>query len=61
MIGYICCEVGVVCVVNGDVVDRWDGYKFMEEFRVDGVMIVMVVEKNLNVFLKEGEEKIMWE
>ncbi|CAP60441.1 uncharacterized protein PODANS_1_7360 [Podospora anserina S mat+] len=61
MIGYICREAGVACVVNGDVADRRDGYKLMEEFRVDGAMIATAAEKNPNVFLKEGEEKTTWE
>ncbi|KAK0670428.1 putative tRNA-dihydrouridine synthase [Cercophora samala] len=60
MIGYICREAGVACVVNGDVADRADGYRLMEEFKVDGAMIATAAEKNPNVFLPEGRERTQW-
>ncbi|KAK4196384.1 putative tRNA-dihydrouridine synthase [Triangularia verruculosa] len=60
MIGYICREAGVACVVNGDVADRADGYRLMEEFKVDGAMIATAAEKNPNVFLQEGQQRTLW-
>ncbi|KAK0748195.1 hypothetical protein B0T21DRAFT_389124 [Apiosordaria backusii] len=60
MIGYICREAGVACVVNGDVADRADGYRLMNEFKVDGAMIATAAEKNPNVFLPEGQERTQW-
>ncbi|KAK4181624.1 putative tRNA-dihydrouridine synthase [Triangularia setosa] len=60
MIGYICREAGVACVVNGDVADRADGYQLMNEFKVDGAMIATAAEKNPNVFLPERQERTKW-
>lgn len=55
MIGDICREAGVACVMNGDVTSRTEALKLMEEFNVDGAMIATEAEKNPSCFRPEAE------
>ncbi|RMZ66842.1 hypothetical protein GMOD_00002215 [Pyrenophora seminiperda CCB06] len=55
MIGQICREAGVACVMNGDVTSRTEALKLMEEFGVDGAMIATEAEKNPSCFRPDAE------
>ncbi len=55
MIGEICHEAGVACLMNGDVTSRAEAYKLMEEFNVDGAMIATEAEKNPSCFRPDAE------
>ncbi|EOA88712.1 tRNA-dihydrouridine synthase 2 [Exserohilum turcicum] len=55
MIGEICRQAGVACVMNGDVTSRTEALKLMEEFNVDGAMIATEAEKNPSCFRPEAE------
>ena len=55
MIGEICREAGVACVMNGDVTSRTEAFKLMEEFNVDGAMIATEAEKNPSCFRPEAQ------
>ncbi|KAH3960951.1 hypothetical protein HBH98_204520 [Parastagonospora nodorum] len=55
MIGNICREAGVACVMNGDVTSRTEALKLMEEFNVDGAMIATEAEKNPSCFRSDAE------
>ena len=55
MIGNICREAGVACVMNGDVTSRTEALKLMEEFNVDGAMIATEAEKNPSCFRPDAE------
>ncbi|KAF2750998.1 FMN-linked oxidoreductase [Sporormia fimetaria CBS 119925] len=55
MVGEICREAGVACVMNGDVTSRTEAFKLMEEFGVDGAMIATEAEKNPSCFRPEAE------
>lgn len=50
MIGNICREAGVACLMNGDVYNRDDGMKLAEEYGVDGCMIATAAETNPTCF-----------
>ena len=50
MIGGICREAGVACLMNGDVINRDEALKLAEEFGVDGGMIATAAEANSSVF-----------
>jgi tRNA-dihydrouridine synthase 2 len=54
MIGEVCREAGVACVVNGDVVSRTEALQLMEQFSVDGAMIATEAEKNPSCFRPEA-------
>ncbi|KAH9878841.1 hypothetical protein J1614_002275 [Plenodomus biglobosus] len=55
MVGEICREAGVACVMNGDVTSRTEALKLMEEFHVDGAMIATEAEKNPSCFRADAE------
>jgi tRNA-dihydrouridine synthase 2 len=55
MVGEICREAGVACVMNGDVTSRTEAIKLMEEFNVDGAMIATEAEKNPSCFRPDAE------
>lgn len=55
MIGEICREAGVACVMNGDVTSRTEALKLMQEFSVDGAMIATEAEKNPSCFRPDAE------
>ncbi|CAI6332196.1 unnamed protein product [Periconia digitata] len=55
MIGEVCREAGVACVVNGDVTSRTEALKLMEQFGVDGAMIATEAEKNPTCFRADAE------
>ena len=50
MIAGICREAGVACVMNGDVKDRDEAEKLIEEYGVDGAMIATAAERNPSCF-----------
>ncbi|KAF1949481.1 FMN-linked oxidoreductase [Byssothecium circinans] len=55
MIGEVCKEAGVACVVNGDVTSRTEALQLMEQFGVDGAMIATEAEKNPSCFRPDAE------
>ena len=55
MIGDICREFGVACLMNGDVKNREEALKLAEEYGVDGGMIATAAEANPSVFQPENE------
>jgi len=55
MIGDICREAGVACVMNGDITSRAEALQLMEEFNVDGAMIATEAEKNPSCFRPDAE------
>ncbi|RKU40106.1 hypothetical protein DL546_000312 [Coniochaeta pulveracea] len=50
MVGEICHEYGVACLMNGDVSGRDEGVKLAKEFGVDGAMIATAAETNSSCF-----------
>ncbi|MCJ1232893.1 hypothetical protein MMC14_000847 [Varicellaria rhodocarpa] len=56
MIGNICREQGVACLMNGDVTNRDEAIKLAEEYGVNGGMIATAAESNSSCFrtLEEG-------
>lgn len=54
MIGKICREAGVACLMNGDVANREEALKLAEEYNVDGGMIATAAEANPSVFRSES-------
>lgn len=62
MIGDICHEAGVACLMNGDVKDRDQGLELANEFGVDGAMIGTAAESDLSVFRSAAQGgKADWE
>ena len=55
MIGNVCREAGVACLMNGDVTSRTEALKLAEEFGVDGAMIATEAEKNPSCFRPDAE------
>ncbi|MCJ1289699.1 hypothetical protein MMC34_001232 [Xylographa carneopallida] len=55
MIGRICREAGVACLMNGDVANRDQALKLAEEYGVDGAMIATAAEANSSCFRSEAE------
>ena len=55
MIGEICREAGVACLMNGDVIDRNEAIKLAAEYGVDGGMIATAAEANSSVFRSEAD------
>ena len=53
MIGEICREAGVACLMNGDVTSREEGARLAKEYGVDGAMIATAAEANPSVFRPE--------
>jgi tRNA-dihydrouridine synthase 2 len=50
MVADICRAAGVACLMNGDVEDREQALKLIDEFKVDGAMIATTAEKNSSCF-----------
>jgi tRNA-dihydrouridine synthase 2 len=50
MIGEICRDSGVACLMNGEVADRDHAIQLVEEYGVDGAMIASAAEANFSVF-----------
>lgn len=62
MVGDICREAGVACLMNGDVMSRADATKSAEEHGVDGGMIATAAETNPSCFRLEADGgKAPWE
>jgi tRNA-dihydrouridine synthase 2 len=55
MIGNICREAGVACLMNGDVTSRDEGLQLAREYGVDGAMIATAAEANPSVFRSEAD------
>jgi len=55
MIGDICREAGVACLMNGDVENREQALELIKEYNVDGAMIATAAEKNSSVFRPQAE------
>jgi len=55
MIGDICRENGVACLMNGDVENREQAEKLIEEFGVDGAMIATAAEANSSCFRRKAD------
>lgn len=55
MIGDICREAGVACLMNGDVASRDEAIRLAEEYGVDGGMIATAAEQNSSVFRPDSE------
>ncbi|MCJ1402590.1 hypothetical protein MMC11_005810 [Xylographa trunciseda] len=55
MIGCICREAGVACLMNGDVVNKDQALRLAEEYGVDGAMIATAAEANSSCFRTEAE------
>ncbi|OCL09327.1 FMN-linked oxidoreductase [Glonium stellatum] len=55
MIGEVCREAGVACVMNGDVTSRTEALQLIQEYNVDAAMIATAAEKNPSVFRPESE------
>ena len=55
MIGGVCREAGVACLMNGDVINRTEAIKLAEEYGVDGGMIATAAEANSSVFRTEEQ------
>lgn len=55
MVGQICREAGVACVMNGDVTSRTQALQLIQEFGVDGAMIATEAEKNPSCFTPDAE------
>lgn len=50
MIGQVCREHGVACLMNGDVKNRDEGTALAHEYGVDGGMIATAAESNSSAF-----------
>ncbi|KAI9680005.1 MAG: hypothetical protein M1817_005020 [Caeruleum heppii] len=55
MIGEICRDAGVACLMNGDVTSRAEALSLAAEYGVDGGMIATAAETNPSVFRPEGK------
>ena len=55
MIGEICREAGVACLMNGDVANREEALQLISDFNVDGAMIATAAESNSSVFRPAAE------
>ena len=55
MIGQVCREAGVACLMNGDVKNRDEAVALAREFGVDGGMIATAAEANSSVFRTQEE------
>ncbi|KAG8526920.1 uncharacterized protein KY384_008349 [Bacidia gigantensis] len=55
MIGDICRETGVACLMNGDVKDRAEALELAKEYGVDGAMIATSAESNSSCFRSQDE------
>jgi tRNA-dihydrouridine synthase 2 len=50
MVGDICREAGVACLMNGDVESREQAQQLAKDYEVDGAMIATAAEKDPSVF-----------
>lgn len=55
MIGELCREAGVACLMNGDVYDKDKAQALAVEYGVDGAMIATAAEANPSVFRSAAE------
>jgi tRNA-dihydrouridine synthase 2 len=55
MIGDVCREAGVACLMNGDVTNRDEALELAREYGVDGAMIATAAEANSSVFRSKAE------
>ncbi|KAF2662974.1 FMN-linked oxidoreductase [Lophiostoma macrostomum CBS 122681] len=55
MVGEVCKEAGVACLMNGDVTSRTEALQLVEEFGVDGAMVATEAEKNPSCFRPDAE------
>ena len=55
MIGRICREEGVACVMNGDLQNKDEALALMQEYEVDGSMIATAAEANPSCFRTEKQ------
>jgi tRNA-dihydrouridine synthase 2 len=55
MIGQVCKEAGVACLMNGDVEGRDQAFELAKEYDVDGAMIATSAEKNSSVFRAQAD------
>lgn len=55
MVADVCREAGVACLMNGDVENRDEALKLVEEYSVDGAMIATAAEKNPSCFRAEAD------
>lgn len=55
MIGDICREEGVACLMNGDVKNRDEAVQLAQKYGVDGGMIATAAEGNSSCFRTEAE------
>lgn len=55
MVGEICHEAGVACLMNGDVTSRDEAFKLAEEYGIDGGMIATAAETNSSCFRSEAD------
>ena len=55
MIGQVCQEAGVACLMNGDVKNRDEAVALAKEYGVDGGMIATAAEANSSVFRTQEE------
>jgi tRNA-dihydrouridine synthase 2 len=55
MIGDICREEGVACLMNGDVKNRDEAVQLAQKYGVDGGMIATAAEANSSCFRTEAE------
>ena len=54
MIGGVCRDAGVACLMNGDVANRDQALQLAEEYGVDGAMIATAAEANSSCFRTEA-------
>lgn len=55
MVGDICREAGVACLMNGDVTSRKEALELAAEYGVDGAMIATAAETNPSCFRSEED------
>lgn len=55
MIGQVCREAGVACLMNGDVKNRDQANRLVKDYGVDGAMIATAAEKNPSCFRSADE------
>ena len=55
MIGDICREAGIACLMNGDVTSRDEAIQLAEEYGVNGAMIATAAEANSSVFRADAD------
>lgn len=55
MIGDVCRETGVACLMNGDVKNKDEALQLVREYGVDGAMIATAAEANSSCFRTQEE------